>query len=366
MEPRRIAIIAGQLLVGGAERQLHLWLSNLDRRRFKPVVLTLHPGHGDYWEPMIERMGVPIIPVERRRNRIARIFDMARRLRAFRPEIVHGWHLFASPYAGVVGRMVGARTTFGSLRGSFESFQQTKVQAQLSLSLTRGMIVNSPAAAEYVAAAHPRSAGKVHLVPNAVEAIVRSREEARHCVSRRWGLPEGNVWIGSMGRFDPLKRFDLLLEAMAALRKEHRAINLLMIGYGSQMQELKTRAEALGISDCVVFTGPDPEARQWLSALDIFCFPSMDEGLPNVVLESSVAGAPVVAWRMPYLKGLLAEGESVLLAEPGNVQQLTQAMARMIRQPELRVALGRAARKRVLEEFSVERYVERMTRVYEQ
>ena len=47
--PIPIAVIAGQLVVGGAERQLYLWLANLDQRKYKPVVLTLNPGHGDYW-----------------------------------------------------------------------------------------------------------------------------------------------------------------------------------------------------------------------------------------------------------------------------------------------------------------------------
>jgi len=52
--PTNIAIIAGQLVVGGAERQLYLWLANLDRERFNPIVLTLHPGYGDYWEKPVE------------------------------------------------------------------------------------------------------------------------------------------------------------------------------------------------------------------------------------------------------------------------------------------------------------------------
>ena len=50
--PIPIAVIAGQLVVGGAERQLYLWLANLDQRKYKPVVLTLNPGHGDHWETL--------------------------------------------------------------------------------------------------------------------------------------------------------------------------------------------------------------------------------------------------------------------------------------------------------------------------
>lgn len=296
---------------------------------------------------------------------MARILDMARQLRVYRPDIVHAWHLFASPYAGIVSRLVGARASLSSLRGSFESFQQTRMQARLALSLTQGMVVNSPAAAEHVAAAYPSRARKIHCVPNAVETAVRTRAEARRYCTERWGIPEENIWIGSMGRFDRLKRFDLLLEAAAAVRKEQRAINLLLIGYGPQLKELNARAQALGIADSVVFTGSDPEARQWLSALDIFCFPSMDEGLPNVVLEAAVAGAPVVAWRMPFLDGLLQEGESALLVEPGNVARLAETLLAVIRDADLRAALARNARKRALDQFSVERYVERLTTIYD-
>ena len=53
-----VVIIAGQLVVGGAERQLYLWLANLDRNRFDPIVLTLHPGHGEFWEDPIRELGI--------------------------------------------------------------------------------------------------------------------------------------------------------------------------------------------------------------------------------------------------------------------------------------------------------------------
>ena len=71
-----LAIIAGQLVVGGAERQLYLWLSHIDRAKFSPIVLTLHPGYGDYWEDPIESLGIPLIRIPRRRNRVLRAFNI--------------------------------------------------------------------------------------------------------------------------------------------------------------------------------------------------------------------------------------------------------------------------------------------------
>src|SRR6202022_4182355 len=81
----RVAIIAGQLVVGGAERQLYLWLSHLDRSRFEPVVVTLHPDCSDYWEGAIESLGIPLLRVARRRNPLARLLEITRKVRPYRP-----------------------------------------------------------------------------------------------------------------------------------------------------------------------------------------------------------------------------------------------------------------------------------------
>ena len=79
--PIPIAVIAGQLVVGGAERQLYLWLANLDQRKYKPVVLTLNPGHGDHWEKPVESLGIPLLRVPKNANRLLRLFEIVKLLR---------------------------------------------------------------------------------------------------------------------------------------------------------------------------------------------------------------------------------------------------------------------------------------------
>ena len=83
--PIPIAVIAGQLVVGGAERQLYLWLANLDQRKYKPVVLTLNPGHGDYWEKPVESLGIPLLRVPKNANRLLRLFEIVKLL------LTRGW-----------------------------------------------------------------------------------------------------------------------------------------------------------------------------------------------------------------------------------------------------------------------------------
>ncbi|MDD4042907.1 MAG: glycosyltransferase, partial [Anaerolineaceae bacterium] len=94
-EKRKVAIIAGQLVVGGAERQLYLWLAHMDRDKFDPLVITLHPNHNDYWEKPIEDLGIPLFRVAQRPAKMGRLVEIIKILRSFDPDIIHGWHFFS-------------------------------------------------------------------------------------------------------------------------------------------------------------------------------------------------------------------------------------------------------------------------------
>jgi len=102
-----------------------------------------------------------------------------------------------------------------------------------------------------------------------------------------------------------------------------------------------------------------------LSALDIFCFTSLDEGLPNVVMEAAVAGVPVVAWHVPFVEELLGASSMVLLVEPKNLGDFKDGLLKLIRSSELRIKIGKAGRDHVLKNFTSLLFVQRMTDVYE-
>ena len=359
-----VAIIAGQLVVGGAERQLYLWLSHLDRERFDPVVLTLHPGHDDCWEKPIEALGIPLIGVPRRRNRIARLMDVIRGLRPYQPRLIHGWHLFASSYAGVTAKLLGARS-LGSLRGSYRVFRGSPPLAGATLSLLDAILANSHSAGDQLSEMSRHGGQRVYTVQNAVEEHKYDRLAVRTELMQRFGLSHTSTWIGSMGRLDAAKRFDITLNTLALLLKRSGDFHLLMIGDGPERARLESLAEALGIAGHVTFAGEVPGAAAWLGALDIFCFTSLDEGLPNAVMEAAVAGLPIVAWRLPFIEEILEKDETALLVEPEDLVGLGDALLGLAKSPELRAKLGQAARNHVLERFSVERFVNRMTSVYE-
>jgi glycosyltransferase involved in cell wall biosynthesis len=361
-----IAIIAGQLVVGGAERQLYLWLSHLDRERFQPVIVTLHPGYNDYWESPIESLGIQLLRIPHNGNSIARLLDITRILRPFRPQLIHGWHLFASPYAGAAAKLLGAKVSLGSLRSSYDSYYRQPILSRLTEWLVDGILVNSHVTEEQLVQANRWPKKKIYVVQNAVDDQIEERSEARSRLWKQWNIPEKRTWIGTMGRFEASKRFDLMLDLAKYLIGCGENFHLLLIGYGDGVGGLRERATALRIDDRVTFIGPDPDARQWLSALDIFCFPSNDEGLPNAVMEAAAAGVPVIAWRMPFMEELLEDDHSAMLVEPGDFNEFCIRVLTLIRDPVLRSRLGQAGQNLILNRFSVNKLVQRLTSVYDE
>ena len=93
-QPHNIVIITGQLVVGGAERQLYLWLKHLDRQRFNPSVITLHPDCGDYWEKPNDHLSIPLYRIVRRRNGLCRSRQILSILHYVKADLIHGRNFF--------------------------------------------------------------------------------------------------------------------------------------------------------------------------------------------------------------------------------------------------------------------------------
>ncbi|MEL7637882.1 MAG: glycosyltransferase [Anaerolineaceae bacterium] len=362
VEKHKVAIIAGQLVVGGAERQLYLWLAHMDREIFDPLVITLHPNHDDYWEKPIEDLGIPLLRVTQKTNRFTRLSEIIRLVRPFKPDLIHGWHFFASAYAGMAARFLGVPCV-GGIRSGY-SANQRDLETFLVHNYCDAVVANSKAATE----AYRFSLGKrkqpVFTVANAIVNSFASRETIREELSVRYDLPVDALWICSIGRMDPLKRFDLLLEMTRRLATSHKDFYLVLIGDGPEKAGLESLSNSFGISDRVRFLGEVPNASNWMKGMDIFCFPSTSEGLPNVIMEAAAAGLPVVAWKLPFIEELLPDKSMASLSTPGDLASMVSNLAELLNSLSLRKSIGMAAQQHILETFGVERYVREMTSVY--
>jgi glycosyltransferase involved in cell wall biosynthesis len=156
-----------------------------------------------------------------------------------------------------------------------------------------------------------------------------------------------------------------MIDLGARLAGRGEDVHVVVVGDGAARAALEECAHRRGMADRTTFTGAEPDVRETIGALDLFCFPSADEGLPNAVMEAAAAGVPVVAWRTPFLEELLGE-EGALLAEPGDLARWESDARELLRDGERRRGAGEAARRRVLERFSVGRFVSGLTAAYDE
>ena len=180
--------------------------------------------------------------------------------------------------------------------------------------------------------------------------------------ARLGASPVTFVYLGlvseAKGAFD-------LVEAVARMSAEARSrLRLVMAGNG-ELERLKKRISVLGIAGSV-------EVRPWLApaerdallaSAEAFVLPSYTEGLPMALLEAMAWGLAPLATPVGAIPEVLEHERNGLLAPPGDVGALARALERLLER-ELRAALGRAARRRV-EPLAVERYAERLVRLYE-
>ena len=180
--------------------------------------------------------------------------------------------------------------------------------------------------------------------------------------------PTEGDYILYFGRLDTYtKGLDLLFEAFCRIGEAADGLRLVIAGRGTpeRLSELERLAGQSGISDRVEFTGPvDTETRTALYRESLFnVAPSRYEGWCIAAMEASAAGKAVVGTRIPGLQDAVREGETGLLAESENTDEIAEAMRTLIVDPDLRRKLGAQGRK-WSEQFTWDRIALAQEQVY--
>ncbi len=128
-------------------------------------------------------------------------------------------------------------------------------------------------------------------IPNTIDtARFTFDPSAREIVRDRHNIAPDDIVIGNVARFSPQKNQSFLIRAFAGMRRKDRNIKLLLCGEGALRDECEHLAGELGVYDRVIFAGSQSEIEKYYSAMDIFAFPSIYEGLPGVVVEAQASG----------------------------------------------------------------------------
>lgn len=174
---------------------------------------------------------------------------------------------------------------------------------------------------------------KFHDVPAAPGPI---REEL--------GIPPDAVVVGTVGRLTPIKGHRHLIEAAKLVITARPETRFLLVGDGELLRELRSLAANLGIGDHVHFAGWRPDVPEILSTVDIFVFPSLNEGMGKAVVEAMALGKPVIASRIGGIIDIVQDGENGLLVPPADAESLNGCIRTLMADPEKRRRMGTAGK----------------------
>ncbi len=204
----------------------------------------------------------------------------------------------------------------------------------------------------------PESANKIFRVYNGLDL-----SRFRLAEPKRSGR---KIRLLSVGRLVPFKGFDVLIDACAQLQKNGIDFHCEIIGEGNQRAGLRTRVSQLSLENAVNFAGERTErqVRAAMDDCDIFVLASAPDErgasdiFPTVIAEAMASERPVVSTTVTGIPELVATNETGLLVSPRDAKALADAMERLARDENLRRALGKAGRKRIEQNFVIEKTIE--------
>jgi glycosyltransferase involved in cell wall biosynthesis len=170
-----------------------------------------------------------------------------------------------------------------------------------------------------------------------------------------------------VGTFSIHKGVRYLIGAMPQVVRRHPDVKLVLVGSGPLEPRLRELVQRLGVTESVVFLGRTPydQMPQLIAAADVLVLPSLNEGLPRVILEAMATGLPVVATWVGGIPELVMDGRTGLLVRPGDEGALADAVCRVLADPDLAEAWGQAGREVAEREYEREANLRRYAQIVE-
>lgn len=206
-----------------------------------------------------------------------------------------------------------------------------------------------------------------HCIPNGVDTArfrPAASDEERRMIRARIGVaPDASVAI-CVANLLPIKAIDQLIETWRKVAMTDRSAHLLIAGQGPLRNNLETLTRALRCADRVTFLGRREDVPELLRASDVFVLPSRYEASNNATLEAMASGLPAVAFDVGGMREIIEPQRTGWLVPPGDAGLFAETLIRVLFDRTARERVGQAAREWVVQEHSLDDWVERYATFY--
>lgn len=361
--------ILDQLHVGGMETVAVNFIERTARRYDHCVICLSAQG------PMADRLdalGIPARFLGKKPGKDLMAYVRLRKmLHKMRPDIVHTYNIGAIDTA-LCARLAGVRHVVHAEHGRDASDPHGRNRKYRWLRRLLSPAINvfvavSEDLSEWLARDIGIPRNKVRLIYNGVDTEQYRPGNREAAILPAGFAPPGSAIIGSVGRLDPVKAYDVLLQAFARVCESAPAPGprLILVGDGPERVALEARAQELGVASRVWFAGARDDVPRLLPALDVYVCSSIAEGIALTIIEAMASGLPVIATRVGGNPELVVPEQTGSLVPASDPDALAQALELSLAQPELLRAQGSAGRKRAQTHFSIDAMIAGYCTVYD-
>ncbi|OLC50436.1 MAG: hypothetical protein AUH43_05010 [Acidobacteria bacterium 13_1_40CM_65_14] len=356
---------------GGPEKTILHGAARANRDRVAVTVCYLRDARDTVFEvgARASAMAVDYVEVRERHSFDRAIWPaLVSIVRQRRIDIVHAHDYKTDLLALGLARATGA-TPLSTVHGwIYDSWKERRIyypaDKQLLRWFPRVIAVSGDICATLVKSGV--QAGRITTLLNGIDPAQFQRAHGDVAAARRQlGIEPWEIAIGAVGRLEPVKRFDVLLEAVARLQQKSRVIKLFIVGDGSLRDMLIAKATGLAIEGCQ-FLGHRTDVTRLHHAFDVFVQSSDSEGTPNAVLEAMALETPVVATDAGGTRDIVRHGIHGLIVPCGDAAALAHAVEQTLTDRHATMARVAAARARIERELSFEHRTRTLEAVYEE
>jgi len=365
MRPLRICQLITTLGIGGAERGLYELVTRMDRERFAVEVFTLRDG------PVSARLAEAGIPVTvlgvRGKWDLMKLPRLTGLLRDGHFDLLHT-HLFHADLAGrPAAKAAGVPHlvhTVWTAEGRFRPWQFA--YARLLRQSCDRVICVSQSVRDHHARLSKLPDDAYSVIPWGVDVEKFRRDDAsRRRLRSQWQLAEDDVLLAFVGRLEFYKGIDTLLAALDSLAAAGTPVRAVIAGDGPQRPAVERFIAQSPGGKFVRMLGMVSDVPAVLSAADIYAMPSLWEGWPLALGEAMSASLPAIGTNVPGIRDLIISEQTGLIIDSKDTDALASAIRRLVEDASLRARMGEAARRRIVDQFSIQQTIAAHERLYE-
>lgn len=348
---------------GGAQKYVHDLATNIPKDRFEAVVAL--GGSGTLIQKLHEQhiRTLPILSLTRDVNvlsDLAAFFELWSIFRKEKPDVVH----LNSAKAGGIGALAARlarvpKIIFTAHGWAFNEDRPLLQRAAIKFFSWITILLSHEIIAVSEATAHDAPSfgmrGKIVVIYPFVspsQNILEKEIARKHFIKNTPSLhSDGRLWIGIVAELHKNKGICYAIEAMNDAYLQNNSV-LIVIGEGQERQTLENLIRKNNLEKSVFLLGFQENASNFMSAFDIFLFPSTTEAFGYVATEAGLAGLPVLASRVGGIPEIIEDNKTGILVPPHNPSAIRAGLVRLIDSPSLRSSFGVSLKEKVLQNFA--------------